>query len=353
MSGPHGKDAKLVAAFAADLAGLREPDQILPYVVPCLVKLIGADVGTSSRIDHTRGTNDIGVWPPTSWDGADMSAYRQFMHQQPLIRHHRDTLRLAPVLSSDLITRTDYHRLDLYHHFYKPLGVEYQLALGMDGSPRSVVGIALSRQRGDFSQRDLDIVTWLQPHLIGTWHNARETQQQAHFAEAVRTILEGEDGGCALLVVDGDCRVQLMAGSALPLADELGGIQLGSRLPQLFEAPARVALLQASVTATVRIARGGAIRVTARRTNRGGAVLILEGRGAAELELIGKLTPRQCQILVAVARHSADKAVARQLGISVRTVSRHLEAIYRKLEVQDRTAAVRLLLASGIETART
>jgi DNA-binding CsgD family transcriptional regulator len=353
MSSPHGKDAKLVAAFAADLADLTEPNEILPYVVPRLVKLTGADVGTSSRIDHARGTNDIGVWPPRSWDGADMSAYRQFMHQQPLIRHHRDTLRLAPLRSSDLITRSDYHRLDLYHHFYKPLGVEYQLALGIDGSPRSVAAIALSRQGADFSQRDMDIVTWLQPHLIGTWHNAREAQQQAHFADAVRTILEGDDGGCALLVVDGDCRVQLMAGSALPLADELGAIQLGSRVPQLLEAPARTALLRGSLTATVRIARSGAIRITARRTNRGGTVLILERRGARELELVGDLTPRQYQILVAVARHSADKTVARQLGISPRTVSRHLEAIYRKLGVQDRTAAVRLLLASGTDTART
>lgn len=52
------------------------------------------------------------------------------------------------------------------------------------------------------------------------------------------------------------------------------------------------------------------------------------------------LTPRQARILQLVAAGSPDRAVARALGISIRTVHGHLQHIYRALGVSSRTEAV-------------
>jgi len=41
-------------------------------------------------------------------------------------------------------------------------------------------------------------------------------------------------------------------------------------------------------------------------------------------------------------------AIARQLGISPRTVSKHIESIYRKLDTHDRTSAVLRGQAMGL-----
>ncbi|HEY9244856.1 MAG TPA: LuxR C-terminal-related transcriptional regulator [Streptosporangiaceae bacterium] len=52
------------------------------------------------------------------------------------------------------------------------------------------------------------------------------------------------------------------------------------------------------------------------------------------------LTPRQTRILQLVAAGNPDRAVARTLGVSVRTVHTHLQHIYRALGVSSRTEAL-------------
>jgi DNA-binding NarL/FixJ family response regulator len=51
-------------------------------------------------------------------------------------------------------------------------------------------------------------------------------------------------------------------------------------------------------------------------------------------------TSRQTRILQLVAAGNSDRAVARALGVSVRTVHTHLQHIYRALGVRSRTAAL-------------
>lgn len=60
-----------------------------------------------------------------------------------------------------------------------------------------------------------------------------------------------------------------------------------------------------------------------------------------------RLTPREREILALVARGLAGKQVARQLGISPKTVERHKTRIFAKLGVPNQTAAVSVALADG------
>jgi len=52
------------------------------------------------------------------------------------------------------------------------------------------------------------------------------------------------------------------------------------------------------------------------------------------------LTSRELAVLGLMADGLIAVAIARQLGISPRTVSKHIESIYRKLGTHDRTSAV-------------
>jgi DNA-binding CsgD family transcriptional regulator len=69
------------------------------------------------------------------------------------------------------------------------------------------------------------------------------------------------------------------------------------------------------------------------------AMTRLDRGGAANL------TDREVQVLHLVALGRTNLAVAHALGISPRTVAKHLEHIYRKLAVTSRTAAVTRALA--------
>jgi DNA-binding NarL/FixJ family response regulator len=52
------------------------------------------------------------------------------------------------------------------------------------------------------------------------------------------------------------------------------------------------------------------------------------------------LTPRQAEVLTLLLRGQANKAIARQLGLSVETVKDHVQAVLRALGVSSRTQAV-------------
>jgi DNA-binding CsgD family transcriptional regulator len=61
-----------------------------------------------------------------------------------------------------------------------------------------------------------------------------------------------------------------------------------------------------------------------------------------------RLTARERQVLGLVARGLAAKQVARQLGISAKTVERHKTRMFSKLGVANQTAAVNVALRAGL-----
>jgi DNA-binding NarL/FixJ family response regulator len=68
-------------------------------------------------------------------------------------------------------------------------------------------------------------------------------------------------------------------------------------------------------------------------------LLMLEERDAR----VEKLTARERQVLEQVLLGKGNDAIALELGIAPATVAKHLEHAYRRLGVQNRTAAAALL----------
>ena len=62
----------------------------------------------------------------------------------------------------------------------------------------------------------------------------------------------------------------------------------------------------------------------------------------------GGLTPREVEVLKLVASGMTNAQVAKELFLSPRTVQRHLNSVYHKLEVGSRTAATRFALENGL-----
>jgi DNA-binding NarL/FixJ family response regulator len=80
------------------------------------------------------------------------------------------------------------------------------------------------------------------------------------------------------------------------------------------------------------VAHGLIVRSPATRTPGFSAVQEAEARTL--------LTPREAQILDAIADGLTNKAIARRLGISLHTVKFHVESVFRKLGASTRTEAV-------------
>lgn len=80
------------------------------------------------------------------------------------------------------------------------------------------------------------------------------------------------------------------------------------------------------------------------------AVLVAAGHGASRSRAGGPagLTARESDVLGLLAQGLANKGIARQLGISPKTVGNHVEHIYTKLGVSNRAAAAMRAMQHGL-----
>jgi DNA-binding NarL/FixJ family response regulator len=136
----------------------------------------------------------------------------------------------------------------------------------------------------------------------------------------------------------------------------LPGLEAIRRLTRLDPSPAVLVLTMVddddSVTAALRVGASGyllkgavqeEVLAAIRTVAAGGAVF---GPGAAQRVLAGgrrrsnpDLTEREAQVLALIADGRDNGAIARELGVSVKTVQNHVSHVLAKLQVRDRTQA--------------
>jgi len=69
---------------------------------------------------------------------------------------------------------------------------------------------------------------------------------------------------------------------------------------------------------------------------------------SANQEAIGELTPREYEILVALANGASNEEIAEKLTISIHTVARHRENLMRKLGLHSRSELVKYAIRKGL-----
>ena len=139
--------------------------------------------------------------------------------------------------------------------------------------------------------------------------------------EAIRRILavRPETGVLVLTMVDDDGAI-------------LSALKIGAR-GYVLKGAAQEEVLAALRT----VAAGGAVFGAAAASR----VLAKPRTGASS-----ELTPRESEVLALLANGRSNPAIARELGVSLKTVQNHVSQILTKMQVQDRTQAA--LRARGL-----
>ena len=255
------------------------------------------------------------------------------MHQHPVIRHHERTGDWQAYKISDFLTEEEFHALSLYSEFYAPMGVEDQIALLMPPSDR-VIGVVINRGTRDFSETDRTLLNLIRPHVAVAFETVRAR-------ERARRLLGGlaytsAAGGRSVLLVDRDGQIVDAPAHARAMLARWTGT--GDRLPPGLE--------RGPVTVE-RDGRRLSMRLVPARSRGEEHLVLLEedddpfspGRMAA----FG-LSPRESDVLRLAARGGSNANIGTALGLSERTVQKHLERIMGKLGVHSRTGAVGVVL---------
>jgi DNA-binding CsgD family transcriptional regulator len=176
--------------------------------------------------------------------------------------------------------------------------------------------------------------------LVARYQAAVDAREHAAVIDSMDRALDDLHRG--VIVVDPDGR--LLAATAT--AARLLGTHLGVRPSRGQLLPARLASLgrgAASRAHPVSLQGQGAVLSAAvlGDTHNGPRTIAIDERPTGTRPSLSEaeLTARENNILGLVARGHNNTEIASTLGVSIRTVHKHLEHLYTKLDVHDRTAA--------------
>lgn len=102
---------------------------------------------------------DAGFFP-----GGD-ELFRLHIGEHPVLTHHQRTGNGEARRISDFLSDLKFRELGLYRDFYRARGVNHQLAMTVPGPDGGLIGVALNRQRGEFSDEDVRLLNELRPHV--------------------------------------------------------------------------------------------------------------------------------------------------------------------------------------------
>jgi DNA-binding CsgD family transcriptional regulator len=321
-------DLRRVLGFLTEATFVESEEPFSPECLEALGRLIPCDHLNFSQQDRIhRKTLGFTMFPVCDEDDEEDedfdTAWR--LHDQHPICHHQDVAGdFRAYRLSDLVSKSEWQRRELYVDYYGPDGLDYQMCVGFDGPPSHTKAFVFSRHGGrDFSERDRRVANALRPHLARLYE-ASEVKRRLRQALTLH-----ERSQAAVVLIDRDDRIEFANPAACDLLERAFGEFEGFLPTQL-----RVTLPEGGKTGHPEPARI-AVGETCIVMHRVGEALLLE-----EEPNLPNLTRREREILDLVAEGRTNAEIATVLWLAPGTVRRHLENVFRKLGVHTRTAAV-------------
>ena len=328
-------DAAALAATTAELAVLDDAEPFPPHFLRRLAALMASrDAGYCELDRRRRRTLFIAWWEDGGGgsevpvdEGPEGEAYWRLRHQHPLCGYRERTNDWTHARAvSDFVTQRQFRRTEIWTEMYRDAGVNQWIDVGLRSNGVHTRNFIFTRSRGEFGERDRLVLDLLQPHLQ---QRLDRVQAAAEASEALASLEERQaDDPRHIVLCSGDGVIEFASPRSRRLLESYLRCGAG-RVPEHV-----LAALRERGQAIV-LERDGQ-RLTLRAVPSAGLLVVLLGEEDMRLD---RLTPRQRTILEHVARGETDAEIAAAIGIAPATVNKHLEQIYRRLEVHTRTAA--------------
>jgi len=320
-----------LANLSYEVARAEDIDELRRVVTDGLGTVIAADLASYTEVTKTTA---IALLDLPVVDVPRLGPrLAELAHQHPLIVRH------APVAEaiSDHLSDARFRALELYHDIYGPLEAVDQLAITIHHDEQVTVGLALNRSRRGFSDTDRRTLEAL-ADVVRAARTRVDTRARAReLLETLQRNAVGRQVGVIALSTRGEL--------------EFVSDQARRWLRAYFPGQGTADLPVAVRSMLLRGPQGQGRTLTVEGDE---GVLIIRRlpAGAGEPQLIELhlrrrpvlrqrlLTAREHEILDRLAVGDSNAAIGRALSISSRTVENHLRAIYRKLGVNSRTAAL-------------
>lgn len=355
MGFPNSQLQRRMFKFLHDLYALRSCDDLTTHIVAAIPSLIPTDICSYNEMSSRRRHAVYKMWPMDRSMIPDAPAILgQYSHQHPLVTYIESTKDFTTRKITDFVTQRQFRRTDLFNELYHPLRIPYNMGAGLAMNRHCLVAIGLNRGGRDFTPDELALLEILRPHVVQAYGNAETVTKMHEELAALTGAMEGLDRAMLSLTPQG--RIQWATPRAFRFLTDYGlqGKRQSDRLPaslrewvnqqlarlgSLSEFPGPLNPLVISRdgrTLTIRVVQNGGQRL-----------LFLDETHTefpmAALASLG-LSDRETEILGWVAQGKTNPEIGAILGISPRTVQKHLQHVYCRLGVENRHAAIALTM---------
>jgi len=170
-------DYARVGKFIAETADLPVDDEpFSPSFLAALRGLVPCDDVAFAELDRVRRI-ELGVVRDPVLPGPEPEpelTYWEIRHEHPTCHVHDTTGDFRAYRLTDFVTHRALRRSRIYLHWFRPLGVEHQLTVGLDAPLWHTKVFLFSRASGrDFTRRDCDVLDTLRPHLAARYALSR------------------------------------------------------------------------------------------------------------------------------------------------------------------------------------
>ncbi|MFQ5779122.1 MAG: LuxR C-terminal-related transcriptional regulator [Terriglobia bacterium] len=347
------RELRALLEFVRETYALRNYEAFVRQIVAGISRLVPAEFTAYCEMNPRHAESRNWFDPPDAVLPLHEEVWQQHMTEHAVLAHIVRTGDGQALKISDFQTRRQYQRTGLYDKLYRPLNVQDVLCVEPVVRVPRVAGIALSRDRRSFTEQERLLLNLVRPHLAQAWRNAKKIsrlEQQLRLLD--RAV---EEAGRGVIILDRRGQVRFLSTEAKRLLHEYFGSswRRGGQLPADLERWIRCQqeLPTASEVPPPRAAL--TVQLDGRRlevrllSEADQSLLLLEEQrescDPAFLKPLG-LTAREAEVLAWVARGKTNAEIGAILGLSPRTVQKHLERVFSKLGVENRTAAASIAL---------
>src|ERR1700744_3540972 len=168
MVGQSLADTQLLLELVGEAYSFEDISEFRSGVIDVLGRVVPSD-----RVGYNEIAPDetFAVMIP-EFDESLIPTFTALAHENPLIARYLRTGDGRPYRISDIVDQETFHATALYREFYRLMGIESQVAFTLPSRPQLIVGLALTREREDFSDREVQLLGLARPHLIQAYRNA-------------------------------------------------------------------------------------------------------------------------------------------------------------------------------------
>jgi DNA-binding CsgD family transcriptional regulator len=345
MTAVRARDLRRLLDLTADLLESDDLDGFRSLAAARLGGLVAGDLHGCTDANMVTGAASMAVSDEErGGDEAIRIAFVQHMHQNPVLAEHARSGDGVALAVSDFLAPSRWHRTALWSEVYRRQGIEDQLAAGLVVGGGRAVGLQVNRERAGFSDRDRELLECARPVLGAVYRRIARADRARALEVTLLTALRA--GRAGLVLLDAHGAVEHADDHASAVLDAWLGPSPAGGLPDLLRR------WLAGDEPALELHEGRR-RLEIRRVEAAGgwpgAALVVRETGidpVARGRELG-LTPREGEVLAALAEGLSPSEAAERLGMAPATARKHLERVYARLDVSTMSAAVARYLSPG------